>query len=58
MEIFLVIIFVVLCLCMALTLWVMAWREDLPPDDKPTMPNIDQFELTDAEQRKLWEQIK
>lgn len=56
MEIFLVIIFLVLCLCVALTLWVMAWREDLPPDSA-VMPDEYLDDVGEAT-RKLWNSIK
>ena len=56
MEIFLVIIFVVLCLCMALTLWVMATREDLPPDST-VMPD-EYLDDVPTAVKKAWEAIK
>ena len=56
MEIFLVIIFVVLCLCVALTLWVMVWREDLPPDSE--VPPDQYLDDVGEATRKLWNSIK
>lgn len=56
MEIFLVIAFVVLCLFVALALYVMATRKELPPDSE-VMPGEYLDDVSDAT-RKAWEAIK